>query len=276
MRAFLWAAIALTFAAGTQLVVLADQTDRYFAWPIEPPMSAVFIGASFWAASAILTWSSRQRIWTKASLPVPSVAVVATLLLIATIQHIDLFEGPLGILWVEVYALVPPLAIGLVVIQLASPGSDPKPDQPMPGGLRLALGAHALILLGAGLYLYAASDDGAAIWPWALSDLTSKAIGTWMLGIGTLAAWAWQRNDRDDLPGASLAYLVLPAMLGLGLVRFSGDVDFGSAESLTFIAFWLSAAAIGAAGALVSLREGRFATGAREGGVPVEIRGPGG
>jgi hypothetical protein len=275
MRAFLWVAIALTFAAGTQLVVLAADTDRYFAWAIDPPMSAVFVGASFWAAAVILTWSARHRDWVRARVPVPSVAVVATLLLIATVQHIELFESLLGFVWIEVYAVVPPLAVALVVMQLAVPGTDPAPESPLPGGLRAALTVHAFVLVALGAYLYFSSGDGNAIWPWELTDLTSKAIGTWMLGIGTLAAYVGARGDRADIPGASLSYLVLPAILALGLMRFPEDVDFASADTLAFIAFWLSAAAIGAYGAILSLSEGRFAPGLRHGGIPVEVKGPG-
>jgi hypothetical protein len=220
MRAFLYAAIALTFAAGTQLVILADETDTYFAWAIDPAMSAVWIGASFWGASVVLTWAARQRSWVRARVPVPSVAVVATLLLIATVQHIELFNSLLGFLWIEVYAIVPPLAIALVVMQLAVPGQDPPPEQPLPARLRAALGVHAVVLVVLGAYLYFSTGDGNAIWPWELTDLTSKAIGTWMLGIGTLAGYVVWHNDRADIPGASLSYLVLPAMLALGLLRF--------------------------------------------------------
>lgn len=274
MRGFLYVAIALTFAAGTQLVVLADHTDRYFAWSIAVPMSAVFIGASFWAASVVLVWSARQREWVHARVPVPSVAVVATLLLIATVQHIEEFDSLLGFLWIEVYAFVPPVAVTLVVMQLAVPGKDPPAESSLPSGLRVALGVHAVALLGLGGFLYFAPGESNSIWPWELSDLTSKAIGTWLLGIGTLAAYVVLRNDRADIPGASLSYLVLPAMLALGLIRFPDDVDFSSVDTLVFLAFVVSAAAIGTYGAVVSLRERRFASGLPQGGFPVEVKRP--
>jgi hypothetical protein len=276
MRAFLYAAIALTFAAGTQLVVLAADTDRYFAWSIDTPMSAVFIGSSFWAASAVLTWSARQTAWVHARVPVPSVAVVATLLLIATVQHLELFESLLGFLWIEVYAIVPPLAVALVVMQLALPGTDPPPEASLPSGLKAALGVHAVALLGFGGFLYFGASDSNSIWPWELTDLTSKAVGTWLLGIGTLAGYVALRNDRADIPGASLSYLILPAMLTLGLIRFPDDVDFGSLDTLVFLLFIVSAAGIGAYGSLLSWREGRFASDLPHGGVPVEIKRPSG
>ena len=275
MRAFLYAAIALTFAAGTQLVILAEDTDRYFAWTIGTPMSAVFIGASFWAASVILVFSARQRHWVRARVPVPSVVVVATLLLIATVTHIEEFESLLGFAWIEVYAFVPPLAVALAVMQLAVPGTDPPPEDPLPVGLRAALAVHAVALLGFGILLYFVPGESNSVWPWELTDLTSKAIGTWLLGIGTLATYVALHNDRADMPGASLSYLVLPAALTLGLIRFPGDVDFASLDTIVYLVFIISAAAIGAYGAWVSVREHRYPSGLPHGGVPVELRGEG-
>jgi hypothetical protein len=275
MRAFLYVAIALTFAAGTQLVVLAEHTETFFAWPIDAPLSASFIGASFWAAAVVLVWAARQRDWVHARVPVPSVFVVATLLLIATLQHIEQFESLLGALWVEVYAVVPPLALGLAAMQLATPGEDPPPRARLPRGLRAALGIHALALLALGAFLYLAPGDAGSLWPWALTALTGKAIGTWLLGIGTLAAYVALRDDRDDVPGASLSYVALALLLLLAVARFGADLDFAAASTWVFLGFVLSALAIGLAGARLSLREGRFASGLPRGGNPVEAVGGG-
>ncbi|MQA74408.1 MAG: hypothetical protein GEU88_08745 [Solirubrobacterales bacterium] len=274
MRAFLYVAIALTFAAGTQLVVLAEHTDLYFAWAIDAPMSAAFIGASFWAASVVLLWAARQRHWVRARVPVPSVFVVATLLLIATLQHIEQFDGLLGALWTEVYAVVPPLAVALAAMQLFVPGTDPAPRARLPRGLRIALAVHAAVLLVLGALLYLWPGDAGSIWAWALTPLTAKAIGTWLLGIGTLAAYVAWRDDRADVPGASLAYIVLALLLALAAARFPDDLDFAAAQTWVFLAFVATAFAIGGHGALMSLREGRFSSGLPHGGVPVAVVGP--
>jgi hypothetical protein len=119
MRAFLYVAVALTFLAGAQLSILSERTERFFAWPISPPLTAVFLGASFWAVRVLLLWAARQRTWIRARIAVPSVAVVATLLLAATLMHLDVFDGLLGVVWIHVYVWVPPVAVVLVAQQLS-------------------------------------------------------------------------------------------------------------------------------------------------------------
>jgi hypothetical protein len=44
MRGLLLAAGALVFLAGFQLFILTEQTDLYFAWTIQPPLTAAFLG----------------------------------------------------------------------------------------------------------------------------------------------------------------------------------------------------------------------------------------
>jgi hypothetical protein len=272
MRAFLYVAIALTFLAGTQLTVLSDHADKYFAWDIAVPTTAVFIGAAFWSASVLLLWAARQTEWVRARVPVPAVFVVATMLMVATVDHIEQFDSVLGFVWIEVYAVVPPIAVVLAVQQLSVPGSDAPASSPLPGWLRLTLGLEALALIGVGITLYASTGALDQDWPWGLTPLTSQAVGTWLAGIGTIAGYVAVRNDRDDMPGASLSYIVLGALLLLGVARFSDDIDFALVSSWVYVGFAATSLAIGLYGARLCLREGRYAAVLAHGGVPVELR----
>src|SRR4051812_38624751 len=85
MRALLYVLAGLTFIAGTQLIVLAEHTDVFFAWTITAPLTATLIGSGFWAASAVVFWCVRQPDWARAGMVVPTIAVVATMLLLATL-----------------------------------------------------------------------------------------------------------------------------------------------------------------------------------------------
>ena len=123
MRLLLYLLTALTFVAGTQLFVLAEHTDAFFSWSAAPPVGAAFVGAGFWSASAVVYWSARQRDWVRARAIVPTIAVVATMLLVATVQHLDLFHGLFGLAWIEIYSIFPPLLGGLVVMQSGGPGA---------------------------------------------------------------------------------------------------------------------------------------------------------
>src|SRR3954470_23882539 len=135
MHVLLYVLTALTFVVGTRLVVLADHTAQFFSWTIAIPASAAFIGAGFWGAATVVYWCARQRDWARGRVVVPTVAVVATMLLVATLQNLSQFHGLLGLAWIEVYAIFPPLLGAVALMQLAVPGGDPHSGARLPAGL---------------------------------------------------------------------------------------------------------------------------------------------
>ena len=88
MRILLVVAGVLVFLAGVQLFVFPLRTDRFFAWTIAPPMTAVFLGASYWSALAFEWSAAAQRRWSDARIAIPTVFVFTTLTLVATLVHI--------------------------------------------------------------------------------------------------------------------------------------------------------------------------------------------
>jgi len=274
MRTLLYGLTALTFVVGTQLVVLAEHTAAFFSWTIAQPMSAAFIGAGFWSAATVVFWASRQRDWVRTRMIVPTVAVVATMLLIATVQHLEEFHGAIGLGWIEVYAIFPPLLGALTVMQLGVPGRDLHSGTHLPSALRLVLAAQALVAVGVGVALFAAAGSAVSWWPWELTDLTSKAVGTWLVGTGMTCGFVAAVDDREVLPGWALAQVVLGGGVLLNLARFGGGIDLGSLGALLLIGYFAGTLASGACGAWLAWREGRFAPTPRLGGIPVEIRPP--
>ncbi len=273
MHVLLYVLTALTFFAGTQLFILSEHTDQFFSWTIANPMSAAFIGAGFWGASVVVFWCARQRAWARGRVVVPTVAVVATMLMVGTLQNLDTFHGLLGLAWIEVYCLFPPILAAIAVMQLLVPGSDPHSGARLPAGLRATLIAQGAIGIVVGALLFASSPSLAEdLWAWALTDLTSKAVGTWLVGTGVTCVVVALLDDRAALPGWALAQLTLGAAVLFSMVRFSGDVDYGDAAAWLIVAYFASTLASGAYGTLLCLREHRFAPTRGVGGIPVETR----
>jgi hypothetical protein len=116
MRSLLLAASVLVFLAGFQLFVLTEHTDSYFAWTIQPPLTAAFLGASYFASFLLEFLASRETDWDKGRIAVPAVFVFTTLTLIATLLHADRFHFNSPELvarfaawfWLAIYAVVPP------------------------------------------------------------------------------------------------------------------------------------------------------------------------
>ena len=59
VRSFLRVAAVLVFLAGVQLFLFPRRTAEYFAWTIGSPMTAVFLGASYWSAVGLELVASR-------------------------------------------------------------------------------------------------------------------------------------------------------------------------------------------------------------------------
>ena len=85
--------------------VLTTRTADYFAWPIQPPLSAAFLGASYCAAVAGLSAASRARYWAEGRLAVPPVMTISVLLLAATLMHLDRFDKGHPVFWFWLAAL---------------------------------------------------------------------------------------------------------------------------------------------------------------------------
>ena len=63
LRALLAGFAGLALIAGFLLFPLAEETDRFFSWTIQPPLTAAFLGAAYWAAFVLIGWSARRSTW---------------------------------------------------------------------------------------------------------------------------------------------------------------------------------------------------------------------
>lgn len=269
VRTLLWAAGVLVLLAGIQLFVFTERTDRFFAWTISPPLTAAFLGASYWSAVAFEWMAPRQRSWANARIAVPTVLVFTTLTLIVTLVHIENFhlgdEFELGTqivtwLWIAVYSIVPLLMIAVIVAQLRAAGVEPARARPLPSWIAAIVAAQALVLLPLGLALLLVPETASGVWPWTLSPLTGRAIGAWLLSLGVAAAHSLWERDLDRLRPAAVAYLVFGVLQGIALLRYTGTPDWAHWTTIAYVAFLASTVVTGAATLLHDRR--RDATGA--------------
>ena len=126
MRRLLYVAALLVFLAGVQLFVFPLRTARYFAWTIDSPMTAVFLGASYWSAVGLEVGAARAARWSGARIAVPAVFVFTTVTLVVTLVHLESFhlDGDLPLTtravtwaWLAIYAVVPVLMVAATVSQ---------------------------------------------------------------------------------------------------------------------------------------------------------------
>lgn len=264
IRRFYAVAAGLAAVAGFLLFPLAGETDRFFSWTIEPPLTAAFLGAAYWAALVLLAWGARQRTWALARTAMPAVATIAALLLVTTLIHLDKFDldSLFGWFWLVVYCLVTPGLAWAIARQVRAAGPVERGLHPLPGSVRPFLALAGLILLGFGVALYAAPIDVA--WPWELTPLTGRAIASFLLGFAVAAGFALWENDIQRLQGPAYAFTTLAVLELLALAIYADDVTASGAGVVAYVAFWVVSLGLGAAGAwLASASAERAAAGSR-------------
>ena len=251
LRWFFGVSAVLAAVAGFQLFVGAADTDRFFSWTIDPPLTAAFMGAAYWAAMVLLAWAAGQRTWARARTALPAVFTIAVLLLVATVIHLDRFHHDLfGRFWEAVYLVVVPLLAYLIWSQVRRSGPAGDGGRPLPGWLRAVLCVQALVMLALGAALFAAPIGASSLWPWELTPLTGRAVGAFLVGFGAAAAFAVADNEFGRLHGAALAYATLGA-LELAAAAFHGEDFTAPAMGVAvYVAACASVLAVGLYGAI--------------------------
>jgi hypothetical protein len=253
----------LVLIAGIQLFVFAEQTDRWFAWTINPPLTAAFLGAAYWATFFISMLASTKRTWARMRAVVPTVLTFSTLTLIVTLLHFDRFhfdsdQGSAVFAawaWLAVYVLVPPAGLLLLFRQMRVPGGDPAPGAPLPAWLRAVLALQGTLMFVLGVALFVAPLDVAPrFWPWALSELTGRAVAAWLLATAVHAALVIRENDTHNVQPGTVTYLALGVLQLVALARYATAdlpgtttslIDWGSAVAWVYTAFIVSIFLVG-------------------------------
>ena len=243
------AASLLTLAGGFLAFVLAGQTEDWFAWTINPDLSAAFIGAGYWGTAVAAFLASRERYWDRTWIVMPAVTILMLLTLAATFMHHDKFdfESFFGWAWLVAYVSFPTVVLVVVVQQRQATGG-PSPRQPFPVWMTWVLAALATVIVAAAIALFLQPEETAELWPWALTPLTGRVIGSWLAGIGTAAALAaWESCWRRFYPVA--AWFAAAGVLELlALVIYSGDVEWDQPYGWVYLGLVAVVTAAGAAG----------------------------
>jgi hypothetical protein len=239
-RAWFVTAGILDFLVFLQLFVFTGNTQRFFAWTIQAPLTEAFMGAAYGAGSVLLFLSLREGRWANARIALPSVLVFTMLTLIATLLHLDKFHlGPphqltamfFGWFWLLIYVVTP--AWQALVLMAQHSSVIPARSAPMPQWLRLALAAHAVLLLIVGLPMFVLPELIAPVWLWPLTPLTGRMVAAWLIGAGLILVHALLDGDLRRVRNGMAIYAIFSVLQGVALARFASEVRW--AEPLTWL-----------------------------------------
>jgi hypothetical protein len=237
MRRLLYVNSALVLVIGIPLYLLSDQTDTWFAWTIHPPLTAAVLGAGYWASFVLELLSARERLWARTRVAISAVLLFSTLTLAITLAHADRFHfhsprlvtraGTWG--WLIVYVSVPVAMSWLLVVQQRRARPDPARVAPLAAWVRVVLVLQAAVMLAVGLPMLLVPTAMLGAWPWALTPLTSRAVGAWAIGIGTIAVHAAWENDWARLRPMMGSYTMLGVLQIISVLRYRTDLDWSGA-----------------------------------------------
>jgi len=260
MRILLGAFAVLTALATVALFVLSKSTDETFAWTIDPPLTAAFIGSGYAAGFVLVVLCLRDPLWVHSRLPVLTILVFVVLTTAATLIHInrmhfdddfgglDLLAKAAAWFWLAVYLVVPVAMLVLFIRQERAAGDDPPPRHPVPVALRVALAIESAVLLVVGALIYLRPASAASVWPWALSPFTGRVVAAWLLAFGLATALAAASGDMRRLRTSTIAYTVFGVLVLVSVARFPDTLDWDSATSWIFLGTAVAVALTGAAG----------------------------
>lgn len=187
--------VPFLMAAFVLLYPLADTTDRFFAWTILPPITAMLLGSAYAGGIVFFVHVVRPNRWSAVRHGFPAVLLFATLLALATFLHWDRFHfGYLSFdVWVTLYVTTPFLVLAAMIVNRGEDAGAPLPREVLlPGWVRILLALLGLCSLIVGLVLFVVPQLAIAIWAWPLTPLTARVCG---------------------------AILTLPGMVNLGMLR---------------------------------------------------------
>jgi hypothetical protein len=258
MNALLYVAAFLVFSVGITLTLFTEQTETLFAWTIAPPnnvyLTAAFLGASYWASCVLEFLAARRRAWTHSRIAVPAVVLFTFLTLIVTLLHLDRFHltppsppSTIGMtyFWLFVYVSVPLLMSALLVLELRKRRPDGPRTQPIPVGLKVALGLQSAVMLVFGLLLLFAPQTAPSVWPWKLTPLTAQAIGAWLVSLPVAGFHMIAENDLDRVKPSTVSYIALGVLQLIALARYPGDLNWSTPGAWLYLFFLLGIVLVG-------------------------------
>jgi hypothetical protein len=136
-----------------------------------------------------------------------------------------------------------------VVMQFVLPGDDPPRHAPFAVWYRGLLAVMGVAIASVAIALIVDPVATGRWWPWALTPLTARALGAWIVGLGVVWLCAAYENDYPRIRLVLASYLWLGALELLALARYADDLHPGRRTTGLVIAI-LASMTIAAVGML--------------------------
>ncbi|HSF84178.1 MAG TPA: hypothetical protein VLG28_00790 [Acidimicrobiia bacterium] len=235
--------VVLAGAGAFVLYLFPRDTDALFAWTLRPPLSAMFMGAGYAAGVLLTVLSYRRQPWAVTRTATLTILVFVAVMTAATFLHLDKMHFDAAEVtaqfaawaWLVVYVVVPPLLLAIIVAQSRQPGVDPPRLHPLPVAVRAALALQGLALLSLGVALFGWPESMDGVWPWAITELSGRALSAWIVAIGFASLWVTYENDLRRTRPAAMTSVALGALWLLAAIRDADSMRWERASAWIYV-----------------------------------------
>lgn len=252
----------LSLMAGMQLFILSEQTETYFAWTIQSPLTAATFGAFYFGTMVFGFLSGREINWAHVRGPALGLLVFISVTLAATLLHLDKFhltsQNGLTLMltwvWMLIYVLMPPMLIFMLIRQVRAEGNDPEPTLKISAWVRTLLLARGMAGSISALLLFFTPQLIMPIWPWALTPLTSRVLSAWLISFSVVDLQAAWENDWQHAKIMTIGYIIFGLLALIAMARYAGEVNWPSVGNIVYMIYLLSMALVGIIGQMQTRR----------------------
>jgi hypothetical protein len=174
------------------LYPVPSDTGRLFAWRIQPTMTPMVLASAYLGGGYFFLRAWRASAWHTIKVGFVPVTLFASALGISTIVHWDKFnhDHVAFWLWAGLY-FTTPFVVFAVLLRNQRYDRRSTPDELALSQLvRVVVGATGVSALFLGAFLFVVPTRARDIWPWALTLLTARVMGSvLMLGVAGIGIY---------------------------------------------------------------------------------------
>lgn len=224
--------------ASVLLYLLPTETERLFAWTIEPPLTAMLLGSAYVGGIWFFVHVVWQGRWHRVRRGFPAVIVFAGLAGVATLLHIDRFHaGHVSfITWLVLYLTTPFLVLAaLLANRRSDDGLAEEGDFRIPFRVRAAFGSLGVLALLIGLALFLIPQAFLSTWAWDLTPLTARIVGAVLTLPGMVNLWLFVDERWSAFRWIYQAQLFSLSLIAIALVVARGDLAWSRPIAPLFV-----------------------------------------
>ncbi len=228
--------IPFLLAAFGVLYLLPEHTGELFAWNIQPRMTSMMLGEAYLAGAYFFLRAVISPRWHWVAVGFLPVTTFATLMGITTILHWDRFNHTSFAFWtwVVLYFTTPFLVpIAWWRNKKTDPVTPEAGDVLVPAWIRSITGVLGVVTVLIGLLFFLLPDFMLGVWPWKLTLLTARVMGT-MFALAGVGAICIALDARWSAVRIAFQSQMIALVLVVLAIVFSWG-DFHQANPLTWV-----------------------------------------